>query len=118
MRSFLALFSLLLLVGCGSPSLAGGSWHEQRADGTSGLVLEFDRNSNRMAVHLPNKPDGSHDHASKATYTYDEANGAVTMTWSVHGKTYDYQGTMQGDSLDVKGTDGSLRFGRSDKGAH
>lgn len=116
MRTLLALVSLLLLVGCGSPTLAGGSWHEERADGSHGMVLEFDRNSDRMMVHLPNKPDGTHDHADKATYT--EKDGAVTMKWSVHGKEFSYQGTMQGDTLDVKGTDGSLRFARKAQGAH
>ena len=116
MRSLLALCSLLLLVGCGSPSLSGGHWHEERADGSSGLVLEFDKNSDRMAVHLPNNPDGSHGHAKGATYT--EQGGAVTMKWSVDGKTFEYKGTMQGDSLDVSGAGGSLRFVRKDQGAH
>ena len=83
--SALAFSTSLFLAACGvdgPKSPMAGNWSEVLPDGTPGMTLTFDGYSDKMSVHGRPQADGTHTHP-KATYAYDEATQALTVTGQI-----------------------------------
>ena len=85
------------------------------------MELEFDADSDGLIVHMPDNPDGVHEHAEKATYVLLEqaAEGVgVSVRWTLHGHVHEMKGSVKGDKLQLNSEDGVLEFERGHSAAH
>ncbi|MFM1873118.1 MAG: hypothetical protein RL398_2540 [Planctomycetota bacterium] len=108
--------ALLVLTACGSESPIAGNWSQATADGTPGMVLEFDGGSDKLIGHTAEREGGGHDHLY-GTYTLDAASGMVTVKAQLDGKqgAGSWSGPLKGDSLQLAADGKTLQFQRGGK---
>ncbi|HEB53714.1 MAG TPA: hypothetical protein ENI87_10720 [bacterium] len=115
------LASWLLLAACGGSHPLAGSWSEVTADGKPGMTIEFDADSDAIAVHLAPRPDGGHGHAGgELKYAFDGQTGAVTVRAELlgRGKPSTWTGKLSGDRLELGAADTKLQFQRGGEVHH
>ncbi len=110
---------LLLAPACGSGAAShplAGNWSEVLPEGQKGMTLTFDGESEKMVVHGRPQADNTHSHP-KATYRYDAASQAVTVTGRIldGDKADSWKGAVAGDVLELAAADTKLRFQRGGK---
>jgi hypothetical protein len=99
-RILLALPLFLLVASCSKHALHGG-WRE---DGSKEpRTLEFDAKSNELMVHTHTRADGGHDHLH-GSYTWKD--GAIHVEWTAGSAKVSFDGSVQGDRMELKGKAG------------
>jgi hypothetical protein len=99
-RILLALPLFLLVASCSKHALHGG-WRE---DGSKEpRTLEFDAKSNELMVHTHTRADGGHDHLH-GSYTWKD--GAIHVEWTEGSAKVSFDGSVQGDRMELKGKAG------------
>ena len=118
-RFVVASALLLLAAACGSGGAShplAGNWSEVLPEAQKGMTLTFDGESEKMVVHGRPQADNTHTHP-KATYRYDAASKAVTVTGCIldGNKADSWTGVVAGDVLELASADTKLKFQRGGK---
>jgi hypothetical protein len=102
MRRLLPVLSFAcILASCSKHALQGG-WREEGAQAPR--VLEFDPNSSRLMVHAHGRADGGHEHLD-GMYRLDGV--TIHVEWVDGAASVAWDGSVQGDRMELKGKDGA-----------
>jgi hypothetical protein len=106
--------ALLLLAACSkSVHPLAGNWAEQTPDGKKGIQLVFSEDGAKLFPHGRPSADNLHSHP-KATFTFDPATKVLTIQSDLtdDGKTLSWTGTVDGDALQLRGGETTLKFAK------
>lgn len=117
MRCLKLLIPMFLFAACTSEAAEepkhplADSWVEQRADGTTGMTIQFDTETADIMVHTAPREDGSHDHLD-GSYTFDETTSAVSVKSKLAGAKgpEEWKGKLVSGVLTLSSADGKGKF--------